>query len=268
MCYSFFMRGLLFYALFLAAAAPAAASGLVDFTKPSKKASVSHPSRPKPWTSYTLHSEDGLSVHLVHVDGGVQRNVCRMNADAVAVSLHEQHLNRPKPAKNFRAEKRGDFYDQREGIVSGGWIAGGLGRKNGGVDLLYVTTSPDLPSDLDQEAGKEARSEKGERPALYSFEEAKAKADETSGPVGRVRMIDGPSLKVDVIRLAGRAAVKNTASASTILFAVEGGVEARVTGPAVVLSGNRMFLTSPGATVHIGTNPGKPAYLLLITPSN
>ena len=241
----------------------------MDFSKPKNLTAVSHPSRRKAWTSYELHTEDGLSVFLTHIDPGVMRHVYRLKSDAVAVSIHEQHLIRRIPSKKVIVTERGDFNDQREGMVSGGWHAGGLGRKRGGVDMLFITPAPELPKDLDLEAGKEVRSEKAEHPEVYSFQDARAQVDRMTGAVRRARILDGPSLKVDLLRLTGRAAVKNTASASSILFAVKGASEVRIAGARdSSLSGNRIFLMAPGAVAHLTPNPAQPAYLLLITPAN
>ena len=241
----------------------------MDFSKPKNLSAVSHPSLPKPWTSYELHAEDGLSVFLLHVDPGVQRNVYRLRADALALSLHEQHIFKStKASRRDIASKRGDFYDQREGGVGGGWIAGGLGRKPGGVDLLFITSAPDLPEDLDKDAGRVALDDKAEHPRSYSFQAAREKIDQMTGAVRRARVLDGPDLKVDLLRLTGRAAVKNTASSSSILFEVEGAVDARLSGRGSGLSGDRIFITAPGAVVHLAPNPARPAYILLITPAN
>jgi hypothetical protein len=255
------MRGFLVVAVLLGTTASAPAAELRDFSKPQTLAAVSHGS----WTSYEIYKEDELSVHLIHVDARSRRNVYRLQAGAVMLSLHRQ-LTVTKNGAKLRTLKRGDFLDQPEGALGGGWSAGKIGP---GADMLFIIRSADMPQDLGPEAGKKEKAARRVPNALYSFAEARAKADALTGPLRRVPLLDGPSLKVILLRVAGRSAIKNPAAASSwILFPVEGAVNVRTNGAGTDLSGNRVFIAPPGATLHLDSPRGTPVYLLLITPKN
>jgi hypothetical protein len=261
-CYSFSMRGLLAAAVIFGCAASAAAAGLFDFAKPQNLPPVSHGK----WTSYEIYKEKGFSVHLLHVGPGVQRNVFRLEADAVVLALHNERIVKPKPSTEYTKLVRGDFFDLSGGSISGGWVAG----RASGVDMLFILRSSEMPKDLDRAAGKKAKAVKSKSESeIYSFDEARAKLGALKGPVRRAEIVGGPGLKVDLLRLTGKAEFKNPeAAASWALFSIEGGASVQATGLKTKLRGNQIFVAARNAAVHVEAIGVKPVYLLMITPVN
>lgn len=247
------MRSLLAVALASVLAVPARAV-LKDFAK-----TRGYPVEKQPGSSiWTLHQEPGLGVFLVHINPGKPRGPYRLTADALAISLHRQRLYTLPGV--FIEVQRGDLFDQRAGEVRGGWVAS---KKGAGIDMIVVTRSETMSAAVPADPSNPVV-----RKAPQTFAEAKAKLDAMEGDVRRVSLVDGPSLRVDLIRLSGRSALKNAAPSSSILFPVEGSASVTSGEKRGDLRGKRIFLVEPGTSLEITANPKAPLYALLVTRSS
>lgn len=261
LCYSSGMEALLALALLLGA--PARAAELRDFSDPKSLTPNDHGS----WTSYELHKEEGLNVQWVHVEPKMMRNVYRLNADSIGITLHTQKLFLPSPSTQHTELERGDFSYQRAGRLAGGWLAGPKGK---GVDMLVVSLSETQPQEFDRADSRAAMAAKKKartRGDLYAYAESKAKVDAMKGRARLAPLLEGLGLNVNLLRLAGKAKFPNPSRKSALIFAVEGSATVHTGGESADVRGKRVYVVPPGATAHLTAPASKPAYLYLIAIS-
>jgi sulfatase modifying factor 1 len=257
------LRGFFAGALLAAAAAPAAAGGLLDLSGPER-----FPAIPcgDGGTLYRVYQGLGLGVTLLRIQPGAQRAFLRSGSDSVVVSLHDERYRSNKvastrPGRKLMRLERGDFFYRPAGMVTGGWYVG----KGTVFDALYVSFPADVPSVLPIEEGRRLVSDSRKKDGVIRASGGLGRADARRELLSRIPLPDGAGVDVAMVRLTSAADIPNLSSAAAVLFPLSGAASAGFGAASVRLAPETVYVVDPGAALRVEPVGSEPFYALLIS---